>query len=453
MRTKKTIVFVVMMGLCAAAVFAQNKGSLRQLAEYLNVEARARTVQTAVEAAGNRNALNAYKKKDYAGVIAALEQQRLNERAAAETAEAKVKAEQAQAEAEAWRQEVRAAEAQARGLNGGGGRVQNLLKQAQTMDSQTRMQRAALAAYWQENGAACLAELQAVKDWIAAEPERQAEQQAAEKKAAEEKAAALAAANNAGVTAADFVYDAARDGKGVVIKGYKGAATIVNIPAVIEGFPVREIENGVFKGNKNISSVTIPDSVTGLGLSMFEDCTNLVSVTLPRNLTAIPGDYWRDTGMFNGCTSLTAIALPAGLQSIGHRAFRGCTSLTAITLPAGLRYIEAGAFARCTGLTAITFPAGLESIGDNAFYGCTGLTAVTLPAGLRSIGGGAFGDCTSLAALTINANIDLSGGCFSGCPITTVNIGPRVTRIRGAAAMPQDKLSLAAKAALNKLDN
>ncbi|MDR1307452.1 MAG: hypothetical protein LBK74_07755, partial [Treponema sp.] len=79
----------------------------------------------------------------------------------------------------------------------------------------------------------------------AAEEKAAAERKAAEERAAaaqaEERQTAIDAANARGVTAEDFDYDIIRDGTGIVITGYKGMATIVNIPAVIEGLPVKEL--------------------------------------------------------------------------------------------------------------------------------------------------------------------------------------------------------------------
>ena len=69
------------------------------------------------------------------------------------------------------------------------------------------------------------------------------------------------------------------------------------------------------------------------------------------------------------CSNLTTVTLPNTLTSIGANAFLLCTNLTTITLPASLTSIGANAFASCTSLTTITLPASLTSIGDGAFNG------------------------------------------------------------------------------------
>src|SRR5206468_3368513 len=49
---------------------------------------------------------------------------------------------------------------------------------------------------------------------------------------------------------------------------------------------VTKIETGAFE-NCHLTSVTIPDSVTSVGISAFTYCRSLTSVTLPKSLTNI----------------------------------------------------------------------------------------------------------------------------------------------------------------------
>ena len=74
--------------------------------------------------------------------------------------------------------------------------------------------------------------------------------------------------------------------------------------------------------------------------------------------------------------SLTAITLPESVTGIGLYAFFACSSLETITLPEGVTSIGKSAFSNCTNLTAITIPEGVTSIRYNAFFGCSNLTDV-----------------------------------------------------------------------------
>lgn len=123
-------------------------------------------------------------------------------------------------------------------------------------------------------------------------------------------------------------------------------------------------------------SIKLPQGVTGLGESAFDDCNKLTSIILPKELTSI-GDmaFWQ-------CYDLTEITLPEGLASIGMQSFRYCTSLTSITLPATVTEIGGVAFIYCTGLT--TFTCKNETppiINADIFPNCPALTAIYVPAG------------------------------------------------------------------------
>ena len=126
-----------------------------------------------------------------------------------------------------------------------------------------------------------------------------------------------------------------------------------------------------FQGCTGLTSVTIPSGVTSIGQFAFQGCTGLTSVTIPSSVTSIEKD------VFGDCTGLTSVELSNNLTSINEYAFNGCRSLTLIEIPSGVTSIGLSAFNSCTGLTSVTIPSGVTSIGQFAFYGCTGLTAFT----------------------------------------------------------------------------
>ena len=73
---------------------------------------------------------------------------------------------------------------------------------------------------------------------------------------------------------------------------------------------------------------------------------------------------------FTCCSNLTSVTIPDSVTSIGDIAFSGCSGLTFVTIPDGVTSIGLCAFSDCTGLTSITIPDSATSIGDGAFSGC-----------------------------------------------------------------------------------
>ncbi|MBQ3008763.1 MAG: leucine-rich repeat protein, partial [Oscillospiraceae bacterium] len=100
--------------------------------------------------------------------------------------------------------------------------------------------------------------------------------------------------------------------------GWPDASGDITIPSEFRGLPIRSI-NGVFAGNENITSVTVPECVTGID-SSFIGCTNLKTAV-------INGHVYNIDSSFNGCTSLETVYLPFTLGSIGGYTFEGCFSL------------------------------------------------------------------------------------------------------------------------------
>lgn len=134
-------------------------------------------------------------------------------------------------------------------------------------------------------------------------------------------------------------------------------------------------------GEAYYSSYTTENNV--LGEYMFYSSDTFESVILPKNITTIESDAFRN------CSNLSCVTIFENVKSIGADAFLD-SNLSEITIPESVETIEHGAFCRCN-LSEITIPEGVKTIGDNAFYNIENLKSVSIPQSVTSIGREAFG--------------------------------------------------------------
>ena len=82
---------------------------------------------------------------------------------------------------------------------------------------------------------------------------------------------------------------------------------------------------------------------------------------------------------FDGCPKLVDIYIPEGYTKIGMSAFESCTGLTSITIPNSVTAITDGSnFAYCNRIRWVDIGTGITQLGNQVFYGCTTLSAVTI---------------------------------------------------------------------------
>ena len=234
------------------------------------------------------------------------------------------------------------------------------------------------------------------------------------------------------------------------ITKYAESDTVVVIPSKINGVTVTTIGTDAFLG-LNITSVTIPASVTEIGSNAFADCTNLTSVNYegdwskltiqsgnpavqdaanaplfdfeftPDNTAVIVTNYKYngaaadvtipsrykgkpvtviDPVAFYNNSAVTSVTIPDSVTAIPDYAFGFCSQLTNISIPNSVTFIGFSAFNSCTSLKSITLPSSLSTIQSYAFYNCGNLKTIRIPVSVTSIGNYAFDVCPSLMTVT-----------------------------------------------------
>lgn len=175
--------------------------------------------------------------------------------------------------------------------------------------------------------------------------------------------------------------------------------------------------------DSDITSISLPSSITSIGEDAFRRCHRLEKVSVPSvdawigitfaNEYASPVSGYRP--LYIGDTLLTRLVVPAGVQTLKPYAFFNCSSLESADLT-GLSSIGDHAFDGCENLASVVLSDGLKSLGDWAFSICTALPRVIIPSTAESLGQGSFYGCSSLGLISLPASLKaIPALCFAGC--------------------------------------
>ena len=189
----------------------------------------------------------------------------------------------------------------------------------------------------------------------------------------------------------------------------------VVIPETLGGFSVVAISDNAFFSSvssdftKDMTSITIPDSVTSIGTCFCFNCSGLTSATVGNGVSSIPDRF------FYGCSALKCVTVPGHLKMSELLSTWPCTylGLTNLVVHTGTTGIVDAAYAGCSALQSITIPQGVETIGQSAFSGCSKLESIFIPDSVTNIGTSAFAGCSLLRILEVpkrfETDLDLSG--------------------------------------------
>lgn len=231
----------------------------------------------------------------------------------------------------------------------------------------------------------------------------------------------------------DFTYEDIGNGMGIT--GYIGSRLDVVVPTLIDLRPVVAIQAEAFRGNTDITSVVLPNSVLDINESAFRACSGLLSIQLPQLLRTIGPNAFRNCKLlqfslalpstlvsigdsaFKNCNAQQTFVIPRNIQTISPRTFEGCSELTSVLFDANCRItsIGASAFMNCGKLINTNISdMPLQSLGSQAFYGCSLIPRIALPSTLLSIGPETFSFCPKLARFSlVTPNGSVSAGVFT----------------------------------------
>jgi hypothetical protein len=241
----------------------------------------------------------------------------------------------------------------------------------------------------------------------------------------------------------------------LTITGYTGRLKNMVIPPTINGRTVVAIGDWTFSGTSanviarhpgvGLTSVTIPNGVTTIGVNAFWGC-GLTSVTIPNSVTTI-GD---SAFMYN---QLTTVTIPDNVTNIGRAAFFG-NRLVTVSIGNGFTsdivetFLSSSTGVGPRSITAINVAPGnpvYRSV-DGVVYNKTGTTLIywpprktpiNIPSSVTTIAIDAF-FYTNMSSITIPNNVTLIDGrdgvgggsprvAFSSNNLTSITIGANVT--------------------------
>ena len=178
------------------------------------------------------------------------------------------------------------------------------------------------------------------------------------------------------------------DGNYKVVSIYKGGFRSCTFQSIELPQTIEEIREEAFAYCVNMTSFTIPHSITKIAPSTFLDCKALelfyytgyenenddeseIIKKLGNSMITEIGDH-----AFDNCVSLKGLYLPSSLVTIGNSAFQRCKLLQSIYFPSEKadksNKITVGsyAFADCPLLKTVYFEENMDYIGEYAFANC-----------------------------------------------------------------------------------
>ena len=248
------------------------------------------------------------------------------------------------------------------------------------------------------------------------------------------------------------------DDGNATITSYKGTASAVAVPSTIDGYKVTKIGSSAFENNKNLYSVTMPNSVTEIGNYAFERCKNLSNLKLPSNITTL-GIY-----VFKGCDALTEIYIPktvkdsicpfdesgietaefeSGMTKIPSSIFQGASKLKNVKIPETVTEIGNYAFERCKNLSNLKLPSNITTLGIYVFKGCDALNNVSIPDSVTSIGSQAFYGCDTLSDVQFGIGVkEIPDSAFRQCPsLVEITLPRYCTKVASNAFAENTKMT------------
>ena len=205
-----------------------------------------------------------------------------------------------------------------------------------------------------------------------------------------------------------------------------------------------------------LTAIQIPAGVERIGNGAFYHCDNLSSVSIPATVTEIEPDAftytkWMDNWRISDINDFLVVGdgillaykgnsgqvtIPSHVKRIAPGVFKDHGEITQVTIPESVKVVGEEAFLNCTGLKNVSGGSAITEIRDRAFYGCP-IETVRIPATVKKVGLMAFGGTDATDSIvflgsslpevsyeksaTRLSNEDYRGYCFGDISVAVVN--------------------------------
>ncbi|MBR5250998.1 MAG: leucine-rich repeat domain-containing protein, partial [Clostridia bacterium] len=182
------------------------------------------------------------------------------------------------------------------------------------------------------------------------------------------------------------------------------------------------VADGALKSKSNLTLINLPDGLTHIGKSAFDNCQQLETISIPSTITYIGSEAFlncqklsynkADNGLYLGNDqndyvvmmgvddkSITSFALNFDTKIINEWAFYGCYSLTRVDIATSVVQIGDYAFAENAELATAVLPKEIKRLGKGAFRNCCKLSAVNIPDGITVIGDETYYNCLLISEI------------------------------------------------------
>lgn len=188
----------------------------------------------------------------------------------------------------------------------------------------------------------------------------------------------------------------------VTTVGQSAFADCARLTSVMIGAGVTDIGDRAFAAGGSLTEISVRDNANysaADGVLFDKEKTVLIRYPAGKSGTyTVPDGVTEIEDWAFAYSTLTDVTIPQSVTSIGNSVFYDCRSLTGITIGDGVTNIGDFAFYQCESLTDVTVPGSVTEIGDCAFYNCDLLTNVQILTKTTSFGTNVFGSTVAVSA-------------------------------------------------------